>query len=103
MVLKSDGSGRATCVISYLQAAEGPLQAVIWSVPRHSWIYAPALAVRFLFDDEYDERSKRVERPEAESIARELLGTELPTDEELRRLCEEGARMGWVFGPPRGR
>ena len=100
-VLKSDMSGETTSIIAHQTADDGPLQAVLWSVSRRRWIYAPALAVRFLYDDQYRDRSKRVSRQEAESIAEHNLGVLLPSESQFRELCEEGSRLGWDFGPPR--
>ena len=101
-ILKSDSSGEATSVVAHRMASDTPLRAVLWSVPRHSWIYAPALVSRYLYDDAYQDRSEKIDRSSAEAIARDQLGTTLPSEETLRDLCDEGAQMNWDFGPPRG-
>lgn len=100
-VLKSDQSGTITSLIAYQVGLDEPFQAVIWSAPRRAWIYAPALAVPMLYDDKYQDRTQVIDRATAEGIARENLGTELPTEARLMRMCEEGEQMGWEFGPPR--
>ena len=100
-VVKPESPSRVWSLIAYRVPTDGPFEAVIWSVPRKSWIYAPELAVRFIFDDQYRDKSRRVDRPTAERIARETLQTELPTETTLEAMCEEGERMGWIAGPPR--
>ena len=67
----------------------GPLEAVVWSVPKGIWMYAPELAAPRIFDDRYEDRTRPVDRPEAERIARDLLGTTLPEETELLAMCEE--------------
>ena len=99
-VLKSDMSGQVTSLIAHQVTAQGPLRAVIWSVPRKAWIFASAPAARFLYDERYFDRTKPVDRPTAEQIAREALQTELPTEETLRTMTDEGIQMGWENGPP---
>jgi hypothetical protein len=100
-ILKSDESGRVTSMVAHLVQVTGPLQAVLWSVPRKAWIYAPGLASRFIYDDLMQDRVQTLDRPEAERIAQQVLQTELPSEELLLKTCEEGERMGWAFGPPR--
>jgi hypothetical protein len=100
-ILRSDLSGTITSLVAYQVLLDNPFQAVIWSVPRRAWISAPGLAVPILYDDKYQERREQVSRPAAEQIAVERLHTELPIEETLRAMCEEGERMGWTFGPPR--
>jgi hypothetical protein len=100
-VLKSDMSGAVTSLIAYQVILDNPFQAVIWSVPRKAWIYAPGLAVPMLYDDKYQDRRKQIDRTTAEQIARETLQTELPSEETLQLMVEEGERMGWTYGPPR--
>jgi len=99
-VLKSDMAGRITSLIAHQVTSEGPLRAVIWSVPRKAWIFASAPAARFLYDGRYFDRTRKVDRPAAEQIARESLKTELPTEQTLRTMTAEGIRMGWENGPP---
>jgi hypothetical protein len=100
-VLTSDLSGAISSLIAYQVILDNPFQAVIWSVPRMAWIYAPGLAVAMLYDDKYQDRRKQVDRTTAEQIAREMLHTELPSEEVLQAMVEEGERMGWNYGPPR--
>ena len=100
-VLKSDMSGEITSLIAHQVSSNSPLRAVIWSVPRKAWISAPAPAARFLYDEQYFDRTRKVDRPTAEQIARDLLHTELPSEQTLRAMIDEGDRMGWDYGPPR--
>ena len=100
-ILKSDESGTITSLIAYQVLLDNPFQAVIWSVPRKAWIYAPALAVPMLYDDKYQDRRKQIDRTTAEQIARETLRTDLPSEQTLQAMIEEGERMGWTYGPPR--
>jgi hypothetical protein len=90
-----------TSLIAYEAQNHQSLRAVMWSVPRKAWIYAPAIAATFLFDPSYQERIRPLDRVEAERVARETLPSELPTDQTLLRMLDEGQRMGWDFGPPR--
>ena len=101
VILKSDMSGTISSLIAYQVVEENPFQAVIWSVPRKAWIYAPGLAVAMLYDDKYQDRRKQVDRMTAEQIAQEALHTELPSEAILQAMVEEGERMGWNYGPPR--
>ncbi|BCJ53283.1 hypothetical protein Asp14428_47580 [Actinoplanes sp. NBRC 14428] len=100
-VLKADMSGTITSLIAYQVLPDSPLQAVIWSVPRKDWIYAPALAVPILYDHKYQGRTRVIDRLVAEEIAREVLRVELPSETALLEMCQEGERMGWEYGPPR--
>jgi len=100
-VLKSDMSGTVTSIIAYEVEMMGPLQAVLWSVPRRAWIYAPDIAATFLFDPSYQERIRPLDRAAAERVAQETLQSELPMEQTLLEMFEEGQRMGWEFGPPR--
>jgi hypothetical protein len=100
-ILKSDESGTITSMVAHHIDVARPLQAVMWSVPRKAWIYAPGLTVRFIYDDVLQDRVQVIDRQTAERIARDILRTELPTEASLMRMCEEGEQMGWEFGPPR--
>jgi hypothetical protein len=101
-VLKSDMSGTVTSIIARQEVNDHPLRAVLWSVLHHAWISAPGTAARLLYDDRNFERLRNVDRTSAEKTARESLRVELPSDAELTSIAEEGERMGWDFGPPRG-
>lgn len=70
----------------------GPLQAVMWSAPNREWRYNPTVAAPWIFDDQYAERQRPVPRMEAEAIAREQLGTVLPSEPDLLAMCEAGAQ-----------
>jgi hypothetical protein len=93
VVYRTGRPGQPTSLIASLVMSHGPLQAVIWSVPKRMWIYAPELAAGRLYDDLEQRGIGPVDRATAERIAREYLGTELPTEEQLHRMCEEGARQ----------
>ncbi|MBL7261429.1 hypothetical protein [Paractinoplanes lichenicola] len=96
--LRSD-DGATTSIIAYQERAGAPFRAVIWSVPRQQWIFAPAIAAEALYDD--DPQTDAVDRAEAERIATEVLRHDLPSEGALLALCEEGERNGWSYGPPR--
>jgi hypothetical protein len=74
-----------------VERSTGPFRAVMWSHRSTAWTFNPGTAARLLFDDRIEDRFQRVDRARAEEIAR-TLGTELPSEEELHRICEEGAR-----------
>ncbi len=99
-LLKSDDPGTVTSVIAYRAPATAPLEAVMWSQRRKAWIYGPGLVVRYLYDDQHQDRIRVIDRAQAESLAREVLGTELPTVSQLEEMVTEGQEMGWNFGPP---
>ena len=101
-ILKSDRSGVVTSLIAYQEPAGSPLRAVMWSSLHQAWISAPEIAARLLFDDLNLDRLRSVDRTTAEVTAREALPTELPSEDELTAILEEGERMGWDYGPPRG-
>jgi hypothetical protein len=73
-VVTDSESNAVTSLIAYEVQMRRPLQAVLWSVPRKKWIYNP--------------------------IARAALHSELPKEQTLLEMFEEGERMGWEFGPP---
>jgi hypothetical protein len=100
-ILKSDDPNRIVSIVAQLIEASRPLQAVLWSVRRKDWIYGPGPAARFLYDEQYWDRVRTIGRQEAEQIARDVLQTELPSEERLQEMCQEGERMGWTYGPPR--
>ncbi len=69
----------------------GPFRAVVWSHRARAWTFNPEAAASFLLDDRNFDRWTEVDRTRAEEIAR-TLGTELPSEQELHRISEEGAR-----------
>ncbi len=89
-MLKEEGDMHPSGLIAVRFKAD-PLQAVVWHLPKRQWIYSPMIAAIRIFDDKYADLKLIVDRPTAERIARENLGTELPTEEELLQMCEEGA------------
>ncbi|MFD0747615.1 hypothetical protein ACFQ1L_41820 [Phytohabitans flavus] len=68
-----------------------PLRAVLWNVPQARWSYEPGIAARTIYGDVEMEKTEPVDRATAERVARDVLGQELPTEEELHRICAEGA------------
>lgn len=100
VILKRDDLSTVTSMVAYQAPGDRPLRAVIWSVPRSEWIFAPALVSRILFDQAEQERGRTIDRETAERISREALRTELPSEARLTALSDEGERHGWNFGPP---
>ena len=100
VVRKKDPTSEPSSLIAAWVDATTPLRAVLWSVPRKAWIYAPGPAAGMIYDDRHRDEVQPVDRQTAERIARESLEQELPSEEELHRICEEGARQGWTWGPP---
>ena len=94
--------GTTTSIIAYQERIGESFRAVLWSVPRQQWIFAPAIGADVLYDDDDPRRTEAVDRAAAEQIAVDVLHHELPSETDLIALCEEGERMGWRFGPPRG-
>jgi hypothetical protein len=99
-VLDPEMSHQVSSLIAYQELNDNPLRAVIWNLRREAWTYSPEPAARFLYDDRYFDETKEVDRPTAERLAREVLHTELPSEETLQAMCDEGQRMGWTYGPP---
>jgi hypothetical protein len=89
-----------TNVIVYQERPGQGLRGVLWSETSHRWIYAPAIVADILYDDDDPTPTQAADRATAEVAAADALRTELPTEEELGALCEEGERMGWRYGPP---
>jgi hypothetical protein len=99
-ILRSGMSGAVTSLIAYEVQNYHSLRAVMWSVPRKAWVYAPAIAAMFLFDPDYQERIRPLDRAEAEHVTRRILESVLPTEQTLLEMLDEGREMGWDFGPP---
>ena len=74
----------------------GSPRTVLYNRIRERWEYNPSSGAKFLFDMELQERTQEVSRVEAERIARDLLGTQLPSEAELHQmlLAGEAAREG---------
>ena len=72
------------------EKTRGPLRTVFWSSATRQWVFNRAAGGRFLADDEKTERKTVVTRTEAERIAREELGTELPTEAEIHQIVLRG-------------
>jgi len=65
---------------------KGVLDVVGWSWLERQWVEDPELVKYLLFDRA--EHTVSIDRATAERIAREVLGTALPSEEELRRLVD---------------
>lgn len=68
----------------------GPPRTILWNHVDRIWEFNRRVGASFLFDDEKQERTRVISRSEAEVIAREDLGTELPSEGELHRMSEAG-------------
>ncbi len=73
-----------------VEGSPGPLRAVIWNHRVKAWTCDPDSAAWILYDDRNSDRWSEVDRARAEEIARSL-GTELPSEPELHRICGEPA------------
>ncbi|MEV6635274.1 hypothetical protein AB0M54_31450 [Actinoplanes sp. NPDC051470] len=93
LALKVNGAAAPpSSLVAYLNA-EGPMQAVMWNVPNKSWEFDPGVATAFLFEEDRISQRERVDRVEAEQIAREHLDTKLPTEDQLRQICAAGLAL----------
>ena len=100
-LLASDESGRVTSVLAHQTIEGGRLRAVMWSGRRKAWIYAPLLVANYLYAEDFLDRTRMIDRPTAEQLAREVLQEELPSEQTLLEMFDEGQQMGWTLGPPR--
>jgi hypothetical protein len=94
------GDETITSILAYARPPGSGLRGALWSVPDREWISAPAVVSDLLYDETDPASTRTVDRATAERVAREVLRTELPSEQALTDLCEEGERMGWRFGPP---
>ena len=67
---------------------EHRLVAIGWSHRHRTWTEATASLGAITLDPDYDDRLKIVDRATAERIARESLGVELPSEEEMQAIGE---------------
>jgi hypothetical protein len=101
-VMRGKSSQEVSSLIAYQSGAKTRFRAVIWSVPRRQWIFAPGITAGLLFDqDELRDETVPVNRATAEQMARDLLQTELPTETTLEDLCTAGETAGQQWRPPR--
>jgi hypothetical protein len=71
------------------RAAPGlPLVTIGWSHRHKAWTEAAQLLAQVTVSLDWIDRFEIVDRPTAERIARESLGVELPTEEEMQRIGE---------------
>jgi hypothetical protein len=96
----ADDQGTITSIIAYKELPGVGLRGVLWSVPDQKWISAPAVVSDLLYDESDPVPTRSADRTTAERLAHEILRTELPSEQALTELYEEGERMGWRFGPP---
>jgi len=89
-IRRADEPDQTTSLIARLRVSEGPLQAVVWDTRSSAWRFSPGMAAHFLYEASNFQRSVSLDRPSAEDVARNHLGTELPSEEELRKICAEG-------------
>ena len=90
MAILSRDLSRVTSVVAFLQSARGPLRGAIWNVQVGKWASDPDAIAPFLFDDDKEDRGKVVDRAAAAQISQAQLGVELPSEDELRAICEAG-------------
>lgn len=91
VVYKQKAPGPIINVIAEWVESGTPLRAVLWNVPKATWSYEPGIAARTIYGDAEMEKTDPVDRATAETVARDVLGQDLPTEEELHRICTEGA------------
>lgn len=101
-VFRSADDDHAGNVIASIEAADRPLQAVLWSTRHGAWIYAPGPAARILYDDEQFDQLRDIDRQTAEQVAHDDLHADLPAEDVLLRIIEDGERSGMTYGPPPG-
>jgi hypothetical protein len=99
-VLLAADDDHAGNVIASIEAPDRPLQAVLWSSRHGAWIYAPGPAARILYDDQQFDHLRDIDRQTAERIAHDDLHADLPAEDALLRIIEDGERSGLTYGPP---
>jgi hypothetical protein len=100
VVLTEDDPQPVSLIAAWIETGQS-LQAIPWIRPDQTWIYAPAVAAQRLYDDQYQNRRRQIDRNTAEHIALEALRTELPSETALQAMVAEGQQMDWTYGPPR--
>lgn len=68
------------------------LRVVGWDYVEETWTESGAALNAITIDPDYEDRFQIVDRATAEQIARENLGAELPSEEELDRIGERAAQ-----------
>jgi len=96
----ADDQETITSIIAYAERPGSGLRGVLWSVPDRRWVSAPAVVSDLLYDESDPVTTRSADRATAERVAREVFQSELPSEQALIDMCEEGERMGWRFGPP---
>ena len=67
------------------------LDTIGWSHLEKRWRHDPDMVMRSLLGDWQDEHAE-ISREEAEEIARTVLGTTLPSEQELMAISDEAER-----------
>ncbi|MEV7621628.1 hypothetical protein [Actinoplanes sp. NPDC089786] len=91
IAILDSGLSRVTSLAAYTQSLDEPLRGVLWSARERKWVYRPSSIAFFHFDPEQEDRTQMVDRTEAERIAREDLGTAVPSEDELRQIVATAA------------
>jgi len=73
-------------------APDQPHRVVAWDHSDQAWTEAQASLGAILINPDYEDRIETVDRSTAERIARESLGTELPTEEEMQAIGDRAAQ-----------
>jgi hypothetical protein len=68
-----------------------PNRVVGWDHREEDWTEAEASLGAILINPDWEDRIRIVDRSTAERIARETLGAELPTEEELQEIGDRAA------------
>jgi hypothetical protein len=90
----------ASLIAAWIETGQ-PLQAVLWSASDLKWIYAPAVAAPRIYDHQYQDTVRPVDRKTAEEVAATALSTELPDEQTLLQMCRDGEMTGLIWGPRR--
>ena len=72
------------------EVTAGPPRTVLYNRIQERWEFNRSAGAHYLFDMEQQERTQEVSRAEAERIAREVLGTQVPTEMELHQMILAG-------------
>ena len=100
LVSGTDDPSPVSLIAAWVETGR-PLQAVLWSPPDRTWIYAPAVAAQRLYDDQYQDTVRPVDRATAEQVATTAFSSDLPDEPTLLRICRDGEATGLSWGPRR--
>ena len=83
-----DNPDQLATIFAWRNPIGSPLEAVMWHGARSQWVFAPEVLRTVIFVDENTlERVERIDRTTAARICQETLGTDLPSEAELDRIC----------------